>query len=252
MTVTALIVDDERLARTELRRLLGEHEQISVVGEAKEAGDALELIDDLDPDLLFLDIKMPGKDGFELLEELDRAPAVVFTTAYDEYAIKAFEVNALDYLVKPIEPSRLATAVEKIVGRLEAEEAARQREDRPDGSGDEEPERLTEWDRVFVKDGDDCWFVQLGEVRFFESAGNYTILHLVDERPMVQRSLTYLEERLDPRVFFRASRQHIVNLKRVESIDPWFSGRMLVRLEGGHEIEISRRRAVEFRKVRSL
>jgi len=245
VTVTAVIVD-------ELRRLLGDHEEISVVGEAKEAGEAAGLVDDLDPDLLFLDIRMPGKDGFELLEELDRVPAVVFTTAYDEYAIKAFEVNALDYLVKPIEPERLDAAVEKVVGRLEAEEAARRREDRSEEADGEEPERLTEWDRVFVKDGDDCWFVQLGEVRLFESAGNYTVLHLAEARPMVQRSLTYLEERLDPRVFFRASRQHIVNLKRVESIDPWFSGRMVVRLEGDHEVEMSRRRAVEFRKVRSL
>jgi two-component system LytT family response regulator len=241
-----LIVDDERLARNELRRLLAEHDAIEVVGEAANADEAEAAIADLKPDLLFLDVQMPGASGFDLLERLDAVPFVVFATAYDEYALRAFDVSALDYLVKPIEPERLADAVERVMERAEQVD--------PQGAvPDEEPvPTLTGDDQVFVKDGDRYWFVRLKDVRLFESEGNYTRLYFQQSRPLIYRSLSYLEERLDPSQFFRASRQHIINLEWVEDLEPWFSGKIIAKLKNGQEVEMSRRRSKEFRERMKL
>ena len=241
-----LIVDDERLARNELRRLLAEHDAIEVVGEAANADEAEEAIGDLKPDLMFLDVQMPGASGFDLLERLDAVPFVVFATAYDEYALRAFDVSALDYLVKPIEPDRLAEAVERV----------RERAQQVDPQGavpNEEPvPTLTGDDQVFVKDSDRYWFVRLKNVRLFESEGNYTRLYFRQNRPLIYRSLSYLEERLDPSQFFRASRQHIINLEWVEDLEPWFSGKIIAKLKDGQEVEMSRRRSKEFRERMKL
>lgn len=235
----ALIVDDERLARKELMRLLEEHPSIEVVGEAMNADEAEKLIEELNPDLLFLDIQMPGRTGFELLQNLESAPMVVFTTAYDEFAIKAFEVNALDYLVKPIQPERLAEAVRKVIDK------ARTRDGRRDG-------KLGLNDQVFVKDGEKCWFVSLSNVRMFESDGNYIKVFFDNNRPMIHKSLNALDEKLDERAFFRASRKHIINLSWVEGIEPWFNGGLMVRLKGGDKVEVSRRQAAKFKDMMSL
>jgi two-component system LytT family response regulator len=237
----ALIVDDERLARVELKRLLQPFKDISIVGEAVNAEDALEKITQLNPDLIFLDIQMPGKNGFDLLEELDSVPTVVFTTAYDEYALKAFEYNAMDYLLKPIEPNRLEETVKKLIeqGKKETHEAT-------------DTNVLTEKDQVFVKDGDRCWFVKLETVRLFESEGNYVRLYFDDNKPLILRTLNYLDERLDSKSFFRANRKHIINLKWVENIETWLNGGLLVKLKGGHKIEISRRQAIKFKDRLSL
>lgn len=229
----ALIIDDERLARIELRRLLEKHPEIEIVGEARDAEDALEQIGSLAPELLFLDIQMPGANGFELLEKLDRVPLVIFTTAYDEYALKAFEVSALDYLLKPVAPERLAAALEKIAGA----------KPRPSVSGTQQ---------IFVKDGEHCWFVALKDIVLLESEGNYTRLYFGSHRPLVPRSLNYLEERLDPALFFRASRKHILNLKFIETMDAWANGGFLVRLKGNFEVEMSRRQAQKFKEAMSL
>lgn len=229
----ALIIDDERLARAELRRLLERHPEIEISGEARDAEQALAQIDQLQPELLFLDIQMPGANGFELLEKLDRVPLVIFTTAYDEYALKAFEVNALDYLLKPVAPERLAAALAKIAG-FKSRSAV---------GGDQQ---------IFVKDGDRCWFVALKDIVLLESEGNYTRLFFGGHRPLVLRSLNYLEERLDPALFFRASRKHILNLKFIESMDAWANGGFLVRLKGNFEVEMSRRQAQRFKEVMSL
>ncbi len=241
-----LIVDDERLARNELRRLLAEHDCIDVVGEAANADEAEAAIGELHPDLLFLDVQMPGASGFDLLERLDAVPFVVFATAYDEYALRAFDVSALDYLVKPIEPERLAEAVERV------QERAQQAEPQS-ALPDEEPvPTLTGEDQVFVKDNDHYWFVRLKNVRLFESEGNYTRLYFDQNRPLIYRSLSYLEERLDPSQFFRASRQHIINLEWVEDLEPWFSGKIIAKLKDGQEVEMSRRRSKEFRERMKL
>ncbi len=237
----ALIIDDERLARTELKRLLTPFKEIKVVGEAVNADDGLEKIQELKPDLLFLDIQMPGKTGFELLEELDSVPTVIFVTAYDEYALKAFEYNALDYLLKPIEPKRLEETVNKLIEKK-----------RKKTISELDKNFLSEGDQVFVKDGEKCWFVKLENVRLFESEGNYVRIYFGENKPLILRTLNYLDERLDDKTFFRANRKHIVNLKWIESIEPWLNGGLLVKLKDGQKVEVSRRQAIKFKDMLSL
>ncbi|MFT6828955.1 MAG: two-component system LytT family response regulator [Roseivirga sp.] len=237
----ALIIDDERLARKELTNLLQEYPEIDIVGEAVNAEDAIEKIEALKPDLLFLDIQMPGKTGFELLQMLDNVPEVIFTTAYDEYALKAFDFNALDYLLKPIEPDRLKEAINKLLKRAQ-----------PDEDVTLEEKKLGPSDRVFVKDGDKCWFVKLENIRLFESDGNYIKIYFDNYKPMIHKSLNALDERLDDRAFFRASRKHIINLTWVESIESWFNGGLMVVLRGGEKVEVSRRQAARFKEMMSL
>ncbi len=234
-----IVVDDSRLARNELKRLLKDFEQIEVVGEAADAEEAKLLIEEKSPELVFLDIQMPGKNGFQLLEELENVPDVVFTTAYDEYALKAFDYNALDYLQKPIQKDRLAGALNKV--QLKKDKAKSSQE-----------ERMTENHQVFVKDGERCWFVQLSEVRLFEVDGNYTKLYFDEFKPMIPRTLNYLETRLDPKTFFRANRQQIINLKWVERIEPWFSGSIKIYVKGGHEVDVSRRQTQRFKELMSF
>ncbi len=235
-----LLVDDERLARNELRRLLAAHADLEIVGEAVDVEDALAKVGALKPELLFLDVQMPGADGFSLLEP--PLPQVIFTTAYDEFAVMAFEFSALDYLLKPVDPNRLVAALEKL---------------RPRGSAAPlEPgsatHRLTLEDKVFVREGDRCWFVPVKNLRLLESEGNYTRLHFDDQKPQLFRSLTAMEERLDPKGFFRANRKQVINLAWVDGIEPWFSGGLLVKLKGGMKVELSRRQAQDFRDRMSL
>ena len=243
----ALIIDDERLARNELRRLLAVHADIEILGEAVDVEDALEKIAALKPELIFLDVQMPGADGFSLLEQLNPPlPSIIFTTAYDEFAVKAFEFNALDYLLKPVDPNRLVAALEKL----------RNRGSNPpfpgEGSATPATHRLTPEDKVFVREGDRCWFVPVKNIRLLESEGNYTRLHFDDQKPQLFRSLTAMEERLDSRHFFRANRKQVINLAWVDGIEPWFSGGLLVKLKGGLKVELSRRQAQDFRERMSL
>ncbi|NIJ52105.1 LytR/AlgR family response regulator transcription factor [Dyadobacter arcticus] len=241
-----LIVDDERLARNELKRLLEPYTKIEIVGEAANAEEALVLIEELQPELLFLDIQMPGKNGFELLSSIEgKSPEVIFTTAYDEYAIKAFEYNALDYLLKPIDTERLKDTIHRI-------EENQAQPETPAHPHERVEKVLGATDQVFVKDGEKCWFVKLGKIRLFESMGNYVRLHFDDQKPLVLKSLNNLEERLDPNTYFRANRKHIINLHWIEKIEPWFSGGLLVTLQGGDKIEISRRQAIRFKELMSL
>ena len=239
----ALIIDDERLARSELKKLLSSFEQIEIIGEAANADEGLKKIEALMPDLIFLDIQMPGKTGFELLQELDKAPHVIFTTAYNEYALKAFEFNALDYLMKPVEPKRLADALTKLqlVEEKELEQLSYNNKS-----------ILSEHDQVFVKDGEKCWFVKLSEVRLFESVGNYAKIFFEGNKPLILKSLNALEERLDEKVFFRANRKHIINLRMINKVEPYFNGGLLIELKGGEKIEVSRRQAVKFKEMMSL
>ncbi|UII22418.1 LytR/AlgR family response regulator transcription factor [Fulvivirga ligni] len=236
----AIVVDDSRLARNELKRLLKEFDHINVIGEAANAMEAKEKIETDKPDMVFLDIQMPGKNGFELLEELEYVPYVIFTTAYNEYAIKAFEYNALDYLQKPVQKDRLAGAISKVSEKKKSEEQA------------DTEDRMTANDQVFVKDGDNCWFVQLANVRMLEVDGNYTKLYFDDQKPMIPRTLNYLESRLDPKTFFRANRQQIINLKWVERIEPWFSGSIKIYMKGGEEVDVSRRQTQRFKELMSF
>ena len=238
----ALVIDDERLARKELISLLGDYPKIEIVGEAINADDAQEKIVSLKPELLFLDIQMPGRNGFELLESLDNTPKVIFTTAYDEYALKAFEVNALDYLLKPIRKERLLECIQKLVDEENIENTEVQNTEYKLGLNDQ----------VFVKDGDKCWFVKLSDVRLFESDGNYIKVYFDRFKPMIHKSLNALDKKLDDRSFFRASRKHIINLSWVESIESWFNGGLLVKMKGGEKVEVSRRQASKFKDMMSL
>jgi two-component system, LytTR family, response regulator len=243
--IRAVIIDDERLARNELKKLLLEFPEIEVIAEAANANEGIEKIDSLNPDLIFLDIQMPGKTGFDMLAELDKAPDVIFTTAYDDHALKAFEVNALDYLLKPVEPKRLADAIQKLHLDEDKEQV-----------GDDEiavnRSLLHEHDQVFVKDGERCWFVKLSDIRLFESVGNYAKVYFSLNKPLILKSLNALEERLDEKVFFRANRKHIVNLRLIEKIEPYFNGGLLLELKGGEKIEVSRRQTVKFKEMMSL
>lgn len=227
----ALLIDDEPLARRELRRLLSAHGWIQIVGEAGNIDEAQAGIEAHSPALIFLDVQMPGGTGFDLLERLDRPPRVIFTTAYDQYAVKAFEVSALDYLLKPVEPERLGMALEKI---------------RP-SVGASAPGANKRIEQLFVRDGLRCWFVPLREVSLFSAEGNYVRLEWGRERPLLGRSLTALESKIDSRRFFRANRQQIFNLEHIQEVELGSGGRLYVRLRDGREIEISRHQAREFR-----
>jgi len=226
----ALIVDDEPLARRELRRLLAAFPRIQIVGEASDIEEARDCIASLAPQLVFLDVQMPGGTGFDLLAKLDHLPRIIFTTAYDHYAVKAFEVSALDYLLKPIEPERLAAALDKIPVASA-----------PVDSGSVPLEQL------FVRDGPRCWFVPLREVSLFTAEGNYVRLSWGKARPLLGRSLSVLEEKLDARRFFRANRQQIVNLDFIANVELGAGGRLHLQLRDGPEIEVSRRQARLFR-----
>ncbi|MFZ9682932.1 MAG: LytR/AlgR family response regulator transcription factor [Cephaloticoccus sp.] len=238
----ALLIDDARLARNELRRLLESFPDIEVGDEAVNAEQAREKISALKPDLLFLDVQMPGESGMDLLASLEPpVPQVIFTTAFDEFAVKAFELNALDYLLKPVDPARLASAIDRLKEKSGAAPAAT-----------EAPAPLLESDKVFVREGDRCWFVEVRNIRLLESEGNYTRVHFDDAQPQLFRSLNAMEARLNSRMFFRANRRQIINLSWIEKIEPWFSGGLLVELKGGVKVELSRRQAQEFRERMSL
>jgi two-component system LytT family response regulator len=242
----ALIVDDEPLARRELRRLLTAFPWVQVVGEAADVDEALEQMDKLSPALIFLDVQMPGGTGFDLLAQLERLPRVIFTTAYDHYAVKAFEVSAVDYLLKPIEPERLSAALSKVQAAALAAMSSTLPANEP-AAKQEGP-----LEQIFVRDGLRCWFVPLREVSVFTADGNYVRLQWGKESPMLGRSLVALEEKLDARRFFRANRRQIVNLDYIESVEMGLGGRLHVQLRDGPEIEISRRQARQFRARMSV
>jgi two-component system LytT family response regulator len=236
-----VVVDDSRLARGELKTLLAAHPEVEVVGEADDVESAVAAIADLQPDLVLLDIQLPAGSGFDVLERLPRAPAVVFCTAYDQHAVRAFEANALDYLLKPVEPARLALALARVLERAPAAPSASAR------SGPLAPD-----DPVFLRDGERCWFLKAGEISHIVIDGNYAHVHFRDQRALIQRSLALLEERLDPAVFFRASRFVLVNLRHVRAVEPGVGDGYTLHLDGGAEVEVSRRQAREFRERLAL
>lgn len=239
-----LVVDDERLARKELVRLLKAHPEVQIAGEAANADEARSKLAEVKPDLVFLDVQMPGENGFELLESLETVPHVIFCTAYDEYALRAFEVNALDYLLKPVDPTRLSQALKRV--ELLREEDLAEPDPAP-RTGPLQPD-----ERVFVREGDRCWFVPVRSLRLLESEGNYTRLHFEDHKPAVFRSLNAMEERLSADTFFRANRAQVINLEFIDKIEPWFSGSYVVTLRGGERVELSRRQSQAFRARMSL
>lgn len=227
-----LLVDDERLARAELRRLLKMHPAVEVVGEAASALEAMAQIAALQPDLLLLDVQMPGGSGFDLLAALDAAPDVIFCTAHDQYALQAFEASALDYLQKPVQAQRLATALARAGARLRLTPSAPR--------------------KIFIKDGERCWFVALADIVLFSSEGNYARVHFGSQQPLMPRSLNQLEERLDPAQFLRANRRQIVNLAHVTEVSAKAADGLELLLADGTRVEVSRRRAQQFRAIATL
>jgi two-component system LytT family response regulator len=236
MSIKAVIVEDSRLARNELKELLKNHPYIELVGEAENVDLGFELIQKENPDLLFLDINMPEKDGFELLEMLDEVPITVFTTAFDEYAIKSFEYNALDYLLKPINEKRFATAIEKVKSKIEDKEE--------EISSDK---KLLESSQIFIKDGEKCWLVKIGDISHFEIVGNYTRVFFQDNKPMLYKSLNQIEEKLPQASFFRVNRQQIINTNFIADVVPWFNGKLKLTMQNGEEVEVSRRQSYLFK-----
>ncbi|MEA5256255.1 response regulator [Arcicella aquatica] len=240
--IKTILVDDERLARQELKYLLQDYQDIQIIDEAENVDDAIEKIHRLQPDLIFLDIEMPEKNGFDLLDELEFIPKIVFVTAYNQYAIQAFESEAMDYLLKPMKAERLARTIEKIRAEIQQ---ARISEAVSEG-------RLPPDKRIFLKDGDKCYFVRLTEIYMIESVGNYCRFHFGNNRPMIHRSLNKIQERLDPNTFFRANRQQIINTEYIAEIDSYYKGGMKVVLNNGIELEISTRNSVAFKDMMGI
>ncbi|WP_312767280.1 LytTR family transcriptional regulator DNA-binding domain-containing protein [Epilithonimonas sp.] len=234
--IKAIIIEDSRLARNELKDLLNDIPEIDILAEAENADVAFELINSHKPDLIFLDIQLPGKDGFQLLEMLDNIPMVVFTTAFDEFAIKSFEYNTLDYLLKPINPKRLSQAVEKVKQKL-AETIEKQ------------DKKLDFDDQIFIKDGEKCWMVKISEIYLFEVEGNYTKVFFRNEKAVLTRSLNVIEKKLPEEKYFRANRNTIFNINYIQNIENWFSGNLMIKLPNDNQVEISRRQAVLFKEV---
>jgi two-component system LytT family response regulator len=238
MKIKALIIDDEKLARQELTHQLKDYADIEIAGEAENADEGIEKIETLRPDLIFLDVSMPEKSGFDMLEKLDQIPSVIFVTAYDKYAIKAFETNALDFILKPIRPERLQKAIEKASEEIE-------RKNRATGA-------LTANSQVFIKDGEKCFFVKVTDIFLLESAGNYVKVFFEKKFPLLHKSLNLLEEKLPPDMFFRANRQQMINLNYIQNIESYFKGGLHVTLKSGHTVEVSTRQAVRFKELMSL
>ena len=235
--IRAVIVEDSRLARNELKELIKKHGNIELVGEAENVDEGFKLITDTQPELLFLDINMPEKDGFDLLEMLDEVPITVFTTAFDEYAIKSFEYNALDYLLKPINEKRFAMAIDKVVAKHHEKE----KEEENKGAV------LKENSQIFIKDGEKCWLVKIADIALFEIVGNYTRVYFQEEKPLLYKSLNQIEGKLPQHSFFRANRQQIININYIQEVVPWFNGKLKLVLNNGTEVEISRRQSYIFK-----
>ncbi|WP_179319236.1 LytR/AlgR family response regulator transcription factor [Winogradskyella helgolandensis] len=235
-TLKAVIVEDSRLARNELKELLKAHKEIELIGEAENVDDGFELITKTQPDLLFLDINMPEKDGFELLEMLDEVPITIFTTAFDEFAIKSFEYNAFDYLLKPISQKRFSSSISKV---LEKENAVPVINEKQEG--------LSLDKQIFIKDGEKCWLVKIKDISLFEIVGNYTRVFFDANKPLIYKSLAQIEEKLPSDVFFRANRQQIININHVNKVVSWFNGKLKIEMNSGEEVEISRRQSYIFK-----
>lgn len=239
-TIRTILVDDERLAREELKSMLKKYDNIEIIGEYKNSQEAKEGILSLSPDLVFIDIQMPGESGLELIEQLENPPRTVFVTAFDEFAMKAFELNAYDYILKPIDEQRLEEVIVRVSEENKIPEAV------------ESSKQLKEGDKIFIKDGDKVWFVNIEDIRYFESDGNYVKVFFDKYHPLLLRSLNSLGERINEDLFFRANRKYLVNLNNIVNIQTWFNGNLQIEMNCGTKIDISRRQAIKFKDQFSL
>jgi len=236
----AIIIEDSRLARLELKSQLAKIENISLVAEAENIEQASQLIAQHQPDLLFLDINLPDGNGLEFLATLTPAPKVIFTTAFEQYALQAFEQNAVDYLLKPFTLERLQSACKKLFA------------DNAEPIAHKEDDLMTLDSRFFVKDGQKCWLIQLAQVEQFQSMGNYTQVHFEQQKPLVYRTLAQIEARLPKDMFFRVNRSHIVQLSYINNVDLCASGGLELTMKSGAVVEVSRRQTSQFKAIFSL
>lgn len=234
-----IVVEDTRVAREGLIRMLGAFPELDLVGQADHPDTALELIARTQPEVIFLDINMPGASGFDLLEKLDYNPRIVFTTAYSEHAIKSFDYNTIDYLLKPISPARLAQAVAKLMAT-------------PEELTPEQKPPLEMNSQVFIKDNEKCFLVMLESIRYIESCKNYVRIFFDDKSAFIKKSLNQVEERLPSRFFFRANRQFIVNLRCISAIEEAIHDGYDITMNNGAKIEVSRRQAADLKELLSL
>ena len=232
--IKSIIVEDSKLAQIELVNLLKSNKQIEVVGIAENGAKAVEMINNLNPDLVFMDIHLPDMDGFEVLNEINVLPQVIFTTAYDEYAIKSFDFNTIDYLLKPIKKERLSKAIDKIK------------------STEKEKPNLTIENSIFIKDSDNYYIAQLKDIELFHTEGNYTKIFFKDKKPLLHKPLNKIEQRLDPAIFIRINRQEIINVNHITKVDRWFKGKLKLTLTNGTEVEVSDRQSVKLKQLLSF
>jgi len=233
-----IIIDDERLAREEVKRHLAIFTEFKIVGEASNADEGKQLIEAKHPHLIFLDIQMPEKSGFDLLDELTTIPEVVFTTAYSEYATKAFEVNALDYLVKPIREERFSQSIERVKKELSKIK--------------ETSSSFSMHHKIFIKDGERCYFIPLADIRYIESLENYARLYFRGDKAMIKKSLNSIEEKLDATIFFRINRSQIININFIKEIQPSLNSRLKIVLDADEIFDVSSRQSVRFKNWNSL
>ncbi|GCC51756.1 DNA-binding response regulator [Chryseotalea sanaruensis] len=238
MKIKVALLDDEALAIEELKSMLNVYDFIEVVATFTNPQEALDKLPDMEVNLVFLDIHMPDMSGFDWLEKLDHSPEVIFVTAYDQFALRAFEVSALDYILKPVNTERLSEALERVKKRLS-----------PDAVEDS---KLSIEKRIFIKDGEQCFFVPLSDIFLLESVGNYVRVHYQDKKPLLHKSLNYMEERLPEEFFFRANRQHIINVNYIANINPYFNSTLQLELRSGIKIDISQRQSVRFKDKMSV
>ncbi len=236
--IKVIVIDDERSSREELKRAINKYPDLEITGEAKNTDEAKKLIEALKPDLIFLDIQMPEKSGFDLLESLVEVPEVIFTTAFDQYAVKAFEINALDYLMKPIREERFTRAVEKIREKVNM---------KPASGIPAKPDR-----QIFIKDGEKCHFVWLNDIYLIESMDNYSRLYFENKKACLKRSLNQWEEILDPILFFRISRTQIINTQYIKQIHPVSKGKLQISLKTGELLDVSTRQSVKFKNIKGI
>lgn len=260
-SITAVIVEDSELARLELEALLQAHSKINLVAQAWDVNSAITAINEHKPDLVFMDIDLPGGTAFDILPKLTNVPKLIFTTAFDQFALQAFDHNTVDYLLKPIKSARLAQAIEKLTGKLtekpqgqsvesEAERAAVNAQDSAQES--EHKPKLSQNHSFFIKDGEQCWVIKVQDLAYIESVGNYSKLFFNGHSAMHNMSLSAVEQRLDDSLFFKISRSHIVNINKIVHIEPWITGGFQVTLDTGVELEVSRRQAVKFKQAIGL
>lgn len=239
-SMKALVVDDEELAREEMRRLLGESRRFTEIVAAGTGEEALDLCKDHPPDAIFVDIQMPGLDGFEFIARMDHPVPIVITTAYSEYAVRAFESGVVDYLVKPIDPDRLRLTLDRISASLS-------------GQPEEETKfALANEDRVFVRDAGRFWLVTIGDIEVLESCGNYTKIFFPGGPATIRKTLREFSERLDPHVFFRINRDHIVNVRKIVAVTPAHRGQLMIEMGPDAVFEMSRQQSAEFQRLMGL